>query len=109
MHGIASKPVSPEQGAVHAVHTRLLVSLQAVVSYLPVVQVVHKLHPEVMAPSESQIFALEPASFRVLLSKISENAASRGTETSVGRVKGRLKGIYDELRHKEMSAIKSSR
>ena len=50
---------------VQAAHTRLLVSLQAVVSYVPVVQVVHELHLEVTAPSELQTFEPESARARV--------------------------------------------
>jgi len=44
VHGVASKSVSPEQGGVHAAHTRLVVALQAVVSYCVEEQVVHDVH-----------------------------------------------------------------
>ena len=50
----------------HAVHTRLYASLQAVLSYsVPDEQVVQVEHPEVTVSSELQIFALEPARARV--------------------------------------------
>ena len=74
VHAAHTRLVVPEQAVVsycaaeqtvHAAHTRSLASLQAVVWYSVSEQAVHKLHPEVTAPSESQIFALEPARARV--------------------------------------------
>ena len=62
---------------VQAAHTRLLVSLQAVVSYVPVVQVVHELHPEVTAPSELQTFEPESARARVHRSVVCDGARAR--------------------------------
>jgi hypothetical protein len=55
VHGVASKSVSPEQGGVHAAHTRLVVALQAVVSYCVEEQVVHDVHTRLLASLQAVV------------------------------------------------------
>ena len=83
---------------VQAAHTRLLVSLQAVVSYVPVVQVVHELHPEVTAPSELQTFEPESARARVHRSVVCDGWC-RGTVRGRGLLGGSAKARELRVTH----------
>ena len=83
---------------VQAAHTRLLVSLQAVVSYVPVAQVEHVEHPEVTAPLELQTFELEAARARVHRSVVCDGWC-RGTVRGRGLLGGSAKARELRVTH----------